>query len=157
MIEALSYEMATNNLEDPPSNADLVHRLWAMVRFLPAQEDADFAPGKLSPIQKTESGSFVMPHVTFSKVANHFIRAAYDLGWVLRGFDWVLWAKTDEAKALCNDHFSLTRAPPEQLFYLITALIRQDRFRDGAPLESFKSGLILGIVRRAAAILKGEQ
>jgi hypothetical protein len=41
--------------------------------------------------------------------------------------------------------------------YLLTAIIRQDRFCEGALLSAFDSGLILGIVRRAAAILKDEK
>jgi hypothetical protein len=43
-----------------------------------------------------------------------------------------------------------------QLLYLITALIRQDRFSEGTLLNAFRAGLILGIVRRVAAILKDE-
>jgi hypothetical protein len=44
-----------------------------------------------------------------------------------------------------------------QLLYLITALIRQDRFSEGTLLGAFRSRLILGIVRRAAAIVDKEK
>jgi hypothetical protein len=44
-----------------------------------------------------------------------------------------------------------------QLLYLITALIRQDRFSEGTLLNAFRGGLILGIVRRAAAIVEDEK
>jgi hypothetical protein len=58
---------------------------------------------------------------------------------------------------MCSDPRALARATPEQLFCLITALIRQDRFSGGTLLNAFRRGLILGIVRRAAVILKADQ
>jgi hypothetical protein len=44
----------------------------------------------------------------------------------------------------------------QQVQCLLTAITRQDRFCEGALLGAFESGLI-GIVRRAAAILKNEE
>jgi hypothetical protein len=70
--------------------------------------------------------------------------------WVLRGFHWVSWARSEYALALCRDPSALERAEPMQLLYLITALIRQDRFSEGVLLNAFRGGLILSIVRRAA-------
>jgi hypothetical protein len=60
---------------------------------------------------------------------------------VLRGFDWVSWRRSQDAQALRSD---------------ITALTRQDRFSEGTLLNAFRGGVILGIVRRAAAIVEEE-
>ena len=98
-----------------------------------------------------------MPYVVLGDVAEAFVGTAYDRGWVLRGFDWVSWGRSDDAQALCNDPSALARAEPMQLLYLITALIRQDRFSEGTLLGAFKSRLILGVVRRAAVILEEER
>jgi hypothetical protein len=127
-----------------------------VILYLPALEDPDFAPGEFSPAQKTESGAVIMPYAVLGDVAEGFINTAYDRGWVLRGFDWASWAHSDEAQAMCSDPSVLARAEPMQLLCLITALIRQDRFSEGTLLGAFKSELILGIVRRAAAIIKND-
>jgi hypothetical protein len=137
------------------NRAELMQRLREMTRYLPALADPDFRAGEF--VQKTPSGATVLPYVRYSGVADGFVAAAYEHGWVLRDFVWVTWAWTDEAQSLCEDPSQLARATPEQLLYLLTAIIRQDRFCEGALLSAFDSGLILGIVRRAAAILKDGQ
>jgi hypothetical protein len=147
--------MMTDNGDKLPDKAELMDRLREMTRYLPALEDPDFRAGEF--VQKTPSGATVMPYVRFADVADAFIDGAYEHGWVLRNFDWGTWAWTDEAQSLCEDPNQLARATPEQLLYLLTAIIRQDRFWEGALLSAFESGLILGIVRRAAAILKRQE
>jgi hypothetical protein len=113
--------------------------------------------GELRPAQKTVSGSIIVPHVILGDVAEAFIATAYDRGWILPGFDWVSWVRSEDAQALCSDPSALAQAEPMQLLYLITALIRQDRFSEGTLLNAFRAGLILGIVRRAAAIVEDEK
>lgn len=143
----------TNSLD----RSDVLPCLQEITCYLPDLEDPDFLPGEIRPSQKTESGSIIMPCVILGDVAEAFITAAYDRGWVLRGFDWVSWRRSDDAQALCNDPSALARAELMQLWCLITALIRQDRFSEGTLLGAFESRLILGIVRRAAAIIEAEK
>lgn len=140
-----------------PDRSDLLQHLREMVRYLPDLEDPDFSPGEIGCGQKTESGSMILPYVVLGDVAEAFITAAYDRGWVLRGFDWSSWGHSDDAQALCSDPYVLAQAEPMQLLYLVTALIRQDRFSEGTLLGAFESRLILGIVRRAAAIIDEEK
>lgn len=120
MIQAIDSAMAADNPEDAPSKAEVLQRLREMARYLPALEDPDFTPGEFSPLQKSESCSVAVPYVIFRDVADDFIAAAYDHGWMLHGFDWVSWARSDEAHTMCNDPSSLRGATPEQLFYLTT-------------------------------------
>jgi len=141
-------------ISEPP---DLLRRLQEMTRYLPDLEGPDFSPGEIHSAQKTESGSTIMPYAVLGDVAEAFLAAAYDHGWVLRDFHWVSWARSDEAQALCSDPSVLVQAEPTQLLCLITALIRQDRFSEGTLLDAFKSRLILGIVRRAAVIVEIEK
>lgn len=148
--------MATENPEDIPTDVDLLRCMREITCYLPALEDPDFSPGEVRSGQKTESGC-VMPYVVLGDVAETFVTSAFDRGWVLRGFDWVSWRRSQDAQALRSDSSVLARAEPMQLLYLITALIRQDRFSEGTLLAAFKSGLILGIVRRAAAIVEDEK
>jgi hypothetical protein len=81
-----------------------------------------------------------------------FIDAAYAMDWVLRDFDWSEWMQTPEAIALRDDTEVLKRANPDQLAKLLTMLIRQDRFVEGSLAETFDSGLLTAILRRAAAL-----
>ena len=46
----------------------------------------------------------------------------------------------------------LEAATPEQLQRLLTVLIRQERFVDGALESAFESGLLVRILRRVAAL-----
>jgi len=98
-----------------------------------------------------------MPYVVYSDIAEDFVGAAYDHGCVLMGFRWAGWANADEAQSLCHDPSKLAQATPEQLLRLLTAIIRQDHFCEGVLLNAFESGLMLAIVRRAAAILDDEE
>ena len=72
------------------------------------------------------------------------------------GFAWPDWAGTPEAIALrTGTATALARATPDQLAKLLTMLIREDRFNEGALAESFETGLVAAIVRRAGATLAG--
>lgn len=148
--------MTTRDVQKIPEPPDLLQRLQEMTCYLPDLEDPDFWPGDIRSGQKTESGSIIMPYVVLGDAAEAFVATAYERGWVLCGFHWVSWGRSEDAQALCSDPSVLARAEPMQLLYLITALIRQDRFSEGTLLNAFRAGLILGIVRRAAAILKDE-
>jgi len=149
--------MTTSDIQKIPELPDLLQRLEAMTCYLPALEDPDFSPGEIRSGQKTGSGSIIMPYVVLGDIAEAFVTSAYDRGWVLPGFHWVSWARSEDAQALCSDPSVLARAEAMQLLYLITALCRQDRFSEGALLGAFKSRLILGIVRRAAAIVEDDK
>ena len=48
----------------------------------------------------------------------------------------------------------LEDATPEQLERLLTVLIRQERFVDGALESAFESGLLVRILKRAAVLAK---
>ena len=86
-----------------------------------------------------------------------FVPDAYKHDWVLRNFDWPEWGQTSEARNLFDDQAALADASPEQVFRLLTVVLRRDHFCEGTLDEAFESGLILRIVRRAAEIVKAEE
>jgi hypothetical protein len=130
-------------------------KLQALADFLPILEKPNFTGGWIPDSQEIEPRVFIMPDPILSKEADEFLQAAYKHGWVLRNLNWPDWAQTEEAISLLQDE-ALARATPEQLYRLLTVVIRQDRFVEGALLNAFESGLILRIVRRAADIVKAE-
>lgn len=117
--------------------------LATLARFVPALEAPGFAAGTWH----EEEGVF--PYANLGEAASALVQAAYADGWVLPGFDWPEWIGTAEAQALRD---APSTAGAEDLARLLTAVIRQDRFAEGALLDAFESGLMLAIIRRAAAL-----
>jgi hypothetical protein len=110
-------------------------------RFAVWQEAREFKPGV-----------FTLPHCLLTAPAAEFVSAAYAAGWVLRDFDWPAWKDTPEAVQLRNDPDALEQATVVQLARLLTVLIRQDRFVEGALANAYDSGLVIAILRRADAL-----
>ena len=129
-------------------------RLQALADFLLLFEQPGFEFGEWLKNPKSESGVLRIPYYSWSDTAQSFVEMAYDTGWILSDFNWPAWKATDEAISLRDDPATLAAATPEQLARLLTVLIRQDRFVEGALAGAFKSGLLTNIVGRAAAMIK---
>ncbi len=128
---------------EPPFT--LKKRLDALAEYLDAFE---------SPIEfgYWESPSGSLPYyVLHEGEPMDFVRTCYESGWI-QPFDWADWMGTPEAIELRDDPSLLERATPEQLGKLLTVIIRQDRFVEGALGSAFDSGLLTGIVRRASVL-----
>ena len=130
--------------------------LRALADYLPRFEALDFVAGKWIEPGEIRPGVVHMPYTKLSETVMAFTEEAYERGWVKTDFDWGTWAGTDEAARLRDDEAVLAEATPEQLANLLTICIRQDRFVEGVLLGAFENGLILRIVRRAAAIASSE-
>ncbi len=92
---------------------------------------------------------WTMPWFELSDRAAAFVTA---LAGIMVVFDWPTWARTDEGQTLHDDRGALAAATPDQLARLVTGVVREDRFNEGALGDSFESGLMLAIARRAAAL-----
>ncbi len=134
-----------------------MEKLRALVRFLPDLEKSDFEAGSWVSPQSVAGGVMTMPFTNHSDIVTAFVDMAYQNVWVRSDFDWPDWAQTEEAKRLLNEEPALALATSDQLAKLLTVCIRQDRFVEGALLDAFESGLVLRIVRRAAALLDAGQ
>jgi hypothetical protein len=126
--------------------------LLALAAFVPVLEADDFVAGAWHKSELLADGSWTMPWYELSDTALAFLRAVGGGGWLRPGFDWPTWARTPEAQALRFDRVALSSATTDQLANLLTGLIREDRFNEGALGDSFESGVMLAIARRAAAM-----
>lgn len=95
------------------------------------------------------SGGISPAWFAMSELADQFVADCYEHGWVLTGFDWASWAQTERAQALRDDPAALASATEHELAQLLTVVIRQSRFVEGALAGAFGSGLILRILGRA--------
>jgi hypothetical protein len=73
--------------------------------------------------------------------------------WIVVGFDWRTWLGTPEGRALRDEPDAIASATPEQIAWLVTAIVRSDRFVEGSIEGAFDSGLLARISRRAAVLL----
>jgi hypothetical protein len=132
-------------------SASIRERLHGLASFVSAFEAPGFVFGRWKqPVD--EPGVMVAQHFTPGKADAEFVKACYDLGWILADFDWPEWKETPEALRLRDDSFGIENASCEQLAKLLTVLVRQDRFVEGALREAFEAGLLLRIVRRCAIL-----
>ena len=129
----------------------LRERLHALAEFLPHFESPGFEFGHWECPVSEEPDVIVMPYFVLGSVALTFYKMAYDMDWV-RDDNWGSWMGTPEAASLRDDPAALARATPEQLAKLLTVLIRQDRFCEGALESAFETGLLTSITRRASAL-----
>jgi hypothetical protein len=135
---------------------DLTDRLRALADVLPALEapDADFGHWELPP---PRDGVHSLGWFEFGRTAEAW-RAAVGRGdWIVVGFDWRSWLAGDEGGSLRDDPAAIANATPDQLAWLLTAIVRSDRFVEGSIAGAFESGLLAGISRRAAALLESRQ
>jgi hypothetical protein len=89
-------------------------------------------------------------------LAEEFHQIAYDAELVLPGFDWTAWMSTDRAQLLTSDHAVIASVDADELFKLVTAIVRSDRFCEGALEESVRCGLLLAIAKRAETLVQSD-
>ncbi len=145
--------MVKDHNQQDEKKPSLKEQLEGLAAFLPQFEVPDFTFGEWGGGQEIEPNCFQMPYFAYSGVAKNFIQATYDLKWLHGNFDWGAWMQTEEATSLRDNPEAMTAATPEQLSKLLTVLVRQDRFCEGALEGAFKAGLITAICRRAVALL----
>ena len=135
-----------------PEPVSVDERLRQLATFLPRFEQPGFEFGTWVHPASPEPGVIVMGYYARSRTADAFVQMAYDFGWVLSDFDWSAWAQTQEATQLRDNPKALAASSPDQLARLLTVIIRQDRFCEGAIASAYEAGLLTGIVRRAAQL-----
>ena len=128
-------------------------RLRAIGTFVDELENPAFVAGTWHRSERTreDPNVWTMPWFELSPRALAFVTA---LGGLVTVFDWPAWAQTPEAQALHDDRGVLAAATLEDLTKLVTAVLREDRFVEGALGASFESGLMAAIARRAGALVE---
>jgi len=136
-----------------PAHRPLKERLAVLAEFGSVFARPDCSFGEWGGGKQTAPGNFTMPYVTMSDEPSRFVKLAYEYDWVKGDFNWGAWKGTPEAIALRDEPGAIGRATSDQLAKLLTVLVRQDRFVEGALRAAFTSGMLTAIVQRAAAIL----
>lgn len=121
-------------------------RLRTVADLVPVLEapDADFGHWETPP--------GTLGYVVLGPAGEAFLAAVGQGGWVV-GFDWRTWLETPEGLAMRDDPAAVGRASVEQLSWLLTAIVRSDRFVEGSMLGAFESGLLARIAHRATVLL----
>jgi hypothetical protein len=135
---------------------EIAERLQALADLVPVlgSADADFGHWETpAPVD----GVHRMPYYELGPTAAAFRSAVARGDWIVFGFDWMTWLKTDDGQALRDRRDALAAASADDLGKLLTAIIRSDRFVEGSMAGAFESGLLTGIAQRAAALLAEAQ
>ncbi len=115
-------------------------------------EAADFQFAHWIGPEPTRPGVISMPYCSLSDVASSFVSMLYEYGWINPKLDWPRWAGTEEALSLRDRPEAIGRANAMQLSKLLTTIVRNDRFCEGALAAAYDSGLIIAVLRRAAML-----
>ena len=100
--------------------------------------------GEWSDAKRSKEGSFQMPHYIQAPVVSEFLELVYGLP-IIINFNWGAW---DEGRKLANDEdIDFDTLSLLIKCKLITAIVRNDRFCEGALASAFESGLILRLLR----------
>lgn len=100
--------------------------------------------GEMKAGEKNEEGISIMPYWVESTIVSRFHQTVYDLPIVI-GFDWGSW---NEGRKIVHDkNFNFNSIDIPTKCKIITAIVRNDRFCDGALVSAFESGLVLKLLK----------
>jgi len=100
--------------------------------------------GEVTGGEEIEEGVFNFPHISESDVVSKFHDIVYGMS-VIISFDWGSW---DEGRRMVNDEsFDYNSIDIPAKCKIITAIVRNDRFCEGALVSAFESGLILKVLK----------
>lgn len=95
--------------------------------------------GELNDEESDEGGDPILPYWVEGSLVSRFCQVVHDLP-IMISFDWSSW---DEGRRMVNDEgFDFDSVDIPTKCKIITAIVRNDRFCDGALISAFKSGLI---------------
>lgn len=98
-----------------------------------------------------ENSLIFMAYYEPDKTISQFLHIVYDMP-IIISFDWPKW---DEGRKMARDEdFNFDTVDIPTKCKLITAIVRNDRFCDGALFNTFKSGMMLKILKSIKNQLK---
>ncbi len=131
----------------------------ASLRILAGWADTFARPGPIGRWQGGErnaAGVIQMPWYEYSEELERFVTAMYKAK-LVRPVDWMRWAGTPEAQRLMLDPAEVASATDDDLIYLLTTIIRGERFGDGEIAGAYERGTLLAIAERAGVLLASRQ
>lgn len=100
--------------------------------------------GEMNGAEQNAEGIIVIPSLTESPVVSRFHQIVYDMPIVI-DFDWGSWG--EGRKMVRDENFDFNSIDIPTKCKIITAIIRNDRFCEGALVSAFESGIILKILK----------
>ncbi len=100
--------------------------------------------GEIAGGNKNEKGGFQIPYYIEAPIVKKFRESVIELG-IIVSFDWSQW--DDGRKIANNKEFDFDSIDIPTKCKLITAIVRNDRFCEGALVATFESGLILKVLQ----------
>ncbi len=104
--------------------------------------------------EKNAAGAIQMPWYEYQPEVERFEADMYAAK-LVRPVDWMQWAGTPEAQQLISDPAAIAGASHGDLIYLLTTILRGERFSDGEIAGAYERGTLLAIAQRAQALLDG--
>jgi hypothetical protein len=96
-----------------------------------------------------------MPWYEYGPEVDRFVEDMYAAK-LVRPVDWMRWAGTPEAQRLIGDPAAIADASHGDLIYLVTTILRGERFSDGEIAGAYERGTLLAIAQRAQVLLDGQ-
>lgn len=93
-----------------------------------------------------------MPWYEYQPGVDRFVEDMYATK-LVRPVDWMAWAGTPAAQHLISDPTAIAGATHDDLIYLLTTILRGERFSDGEIAGAYERGTLLAIAQRAQALL----
>jgi len=107
--------------------------------------------GKWKGGDKDENGIITMPYCISAPIVDEFFRIVYEMP-IIINFPWPEWK--EGIKFLQDNKFKFDGIDIPTKCKLITAIIRKDRFCEGALVSAFETGIILKILKSIERQLK---
>lgn len=98
------------------------------------------------------TGAIQMPWYEYQPEVDRFVEEMYAAK-LVRPVDWMRWAGTPVAQELMTNPATVAAASPDDLIYLLTTIIRGERFNDGEIAGAYERGTLLAIALRAQSLL----
>lgn len=115
-----------------------------------------FAPhgpiGRWQGGEKNGAGAIQMPWYEYQPEVERFEKDMYTAN-LVRPVDWMQWAGTPEAQHLISDPAAIAGASHDDLIYLLTTILRGERFSDGEIAGAYERGALFAIAQRAQVLL----
>jgi hypothetical protein len=107
--------------------------------------------GEFHGVARTENDELVLPYTVNGKLIDQFLELIYKMP-IIIDFNWAAW---DEGREMAgNPDFDFNTIDIPTKCKLITAVVRNDRFCEGALMNAFESGLMLRILKSIDQQLK---
>jgi hypothetical protein len=143
-----------SNRTDEITTADIKGSLWRLAAFESALDIFAKSGPAHQPSTQSEmrDGYYCFDPGRPSAIEIQFLELAYQDGWVVAGFDWPSWIRTERGQVLLGQPAAVAQATELELFQLITTLVRQERFAEGSLAEAFRRGLVSALIERAKVL-----